>query len=169
MSSLIYELTKQTVTLERLDKLDGVFSSFRTDKFASGTPSQVYGIRPKHNFPNECNPKDLNHIAYVGISAFNDKLHIIDFMYEEKYENNVRMGILEPSLRMLEKDELGTIIVPRQISNDWIEFWMNYFKNEFNDQKTLLQFVDKYNLQGSVDWTELYNTFSVDMDLKLSN
>ena len=52
MSSLIYELTKQTVTLERLDKLDGVFSRFRTDKFASGTPSQVYGIRPKHNFPN---------------------------------------------------------------------------------------------------------------------
>ena len=90
-------------------------------------------------------------------------------MYDEKYENNVRMGILEPSLRMLEKDELGTIIVPRQISNDWIEFWMNYFKNEFNDQKTLLQFVEKYNLHGSVDWTELYNTFSVDMDLKLSN
>ena len=42
------------------------------------------------------------------------------------------------------------------------------FKNEFNDQKSLLQFVDKYNLQGNVDWTELYNTFSEDMDLKLS-
>jgi len=169
MSSLIYELTKQTVTLERLDKLDGVFSSFRTDKFALGTPSQVYGIRPKHNFPRECNPKDLHHIAYVGISAFNDKLHIIDFMYEEKYENNTRMGILEPALRMLEKDELGTMIVPRQISSDWIEFWMNYFKNEFKCQKTLLQFVEKYNLHGSVDWTELYNAFNVDMDLKLSN
>ena len=51
--SLLYELTKQTVELERLEKLDGVLSSFRTDKFAHGTPSQVYGIRPKDNFPRD--------------------------------------------------------------------------------------------------------------------
>ena len=38
MSSLIYELTKQSVSLERLDKLDGVLSSFRNDQFSTGTP-----------------------------------------------------------------------------------------------------------------------------------
>jgi len=167
MSSLIYELTKQTVTLERLDKLDGVFSSFRTDKFAIGAPSQVYGVQPQHGFPKECNPNGLNNIAYFGVSAFNDKLHIIDFLYEERYKDGFRVGILEPALQML-KDKLGTMVVPRYIPEEWIDFWMNYFKNEFNDQKSLLQFVDKYNLQGNVDWTELYNTFSEDMDLKLS-
>ena len=120
--SLLYELTKQTVELERLEKLDGVLSSFRTDKFAHGTPSQVYGIRPKDNFPRECNPKRLNHIAYIGVSAFNDKLHMIDFMYEEKYENGIRMGIIEPALRMLAKDELDTMIVPRHVSREVI-FW----------------------------------------------
>ena len=85
--SLIYQLTKQTVSLERLDKLDGVLSSFRTDQFSSGTPSQVYGVRLKTNFPQDLIKfkKELNHIAYVGVSAFNDKLHLVDFMYEEKY------------------------------------------------------------------------------------
>lgn len=168
-SSLIYELTKQAVSLERLDKLDGVLSSFRTDKFVHGTPSQVYGIRPKDNFPRECNPKHLEHIAYIGVSAFNDKLHIIDFMYEEKYEDGTHMGILEPALRMLAKVGLNTMVVPRHVPREQIEFWMNYFKNEFNCQKTLLQFVEKNNLHGSVDWTELYNTFPENMDLKLSN
>jgi len=52
MSSLIYELTKQSVSLERLDKLDGVLSSFRTDQFSTGTPSQVYGVKPKTQFSN---------------------------------------------------------------------------------------------------------------------
>lgn len=169
MTSLIYELTKQTVILERLEKLDGVFSSFRTDKFAHGTPSQVYGIRPKDNFPRECNPKRLNHIAYIGVSAFNNKLHIIDFMYEESYEDGTRMGIIEPVLQILAKDELDTMVVPRLVPNEWVEFWMNYFKHEFKCQKTLLQFIEKYNLHGSVDWTELYNTFSEDMDLNNSN
>jgi hypothetical protein len=169
MSSLIYELTKQSVSLERLDKLDGVLSSFRNDQFLTGTPSQVYGVKPKHNFPIECNPKELDHIAYVGISAFNDKLHLVDFMYEEKYEDGSRMGIIEPSLRMLSKDKLGTMIAPRHVPEEWVEFWMNYFKKEFNCQKTLLQFVEKNNLHGSVDWTELYNSFPENMDLKLSN
>lgn len=169
MSSLIYELTKQSVSLERLDKLDGVLSSFRNDQFSTGTPSQVYGVKPKHNFPIECNPKELDHIAYVGISAFNDKLHLVDFMYEEKYEDGSRMGIIEPSLRMLSKDKLGTMIAPRHVQEEWVEFWMNYFKKEFNCQKTLLQFVEKNNLHGSVDWTELYNSFPENMDLKLSN
>jgi len=169
MSSLIYELTKQSVSLERLDKLDGVLSSFRNDQFSNGTPSQVYGVKPKHNFPIECNPKELDHIAYVGISAFNDKLHLVDFMYEEKYEDGSRMGIIEPSLRMLSKDKLGTMIAPRHVPEEWVEFWMNYFKKEFNCQKTLLQFVEKNNLHGSVDWTELYNSFPENMDLKLSN
>ena len=168
MSSLIYELTKQSTAIERLPKLDGVFSSFRTDKFASSTPSQVYGVQPQHGFPNECNPNGLNNIAYFGVSAFNDKLHIIDFLYEERYKDGFRVGILEPALQML-KNKLGTMVIPLYIPEEWIDFWMNYFKNEFNDQKTLLQFVEKYNLHGSVDWTELYNTFSVDMDLKLSN
>ena len=169
MSSLIYELTKQSVSLERLDKLDGVLSSFRNDQFSNGTPSQVYGVKPKHNFPIECNPKELDHIAYVGISAFNDKLHLVDFMYEEKYEDGSRMGIIEPSLRMLSKDKLGTMIAPRHVPEEWVEFWMNYFKKEFNCQKTLLQFVEKNNLHGSVDWTELYNSFPENMDLKLNN
>ena len=169
MSSLIYELTKQSVSLERLDKLDGVLSSFRNDQFLTGTPSQVYGVKPKHNFPIECNPKELDHIAYIGISTFNDKLHLVDFMYEEKYEDGSRMGIIEPSLRMLSKDKLGTMIAPRHVPEEWVEFWMNYFKNEFNCQKTLLQFVEKNNLHGSIDWTELYNTFTENMDLKLSN
>ena len=169
MSSLIYELTKQSVSLERLDKLDGVLSSFRNDQFLTGTPSQVYGVKPKHNFPIECNPKELDHIAYIGISAFNDKLHLVDFMYEEKYEDGSRMGIIEPSLRMLSKDKLGTMIAPRHVPEEWVEFWMNYFKKEFNCQKTLLQFVEKNNLHGSVDWTELYNSFPENMDLKLSN
>jgi hypothetical protein len=169
MSSLIYELTKQSVSLERLDKLDGVLSSFRNDQFSSGTPSQVYGVKPKHNFPVECNPKELDHIAYIGISAFNDKLHLVDFMYEEKYEDGSRMGIIEPSLRMLSKDKLGTMIAPRHVPEEWVEFWMNYFKKEFNCQQTLLQFVEKNNLHGSVDWTELYNSFPENMDLKLSN
>ena len=169
MSSLIYELTKQSVSLERLDKLDGVLSSFRNDQFSTGTHSQVYGVKPKHNFPIECNPKELDHIAYIGISAFNDKLHLVDFMYEEKYEDGSRMGIIEPSLRMLSKDKLGTMIAPRHVPEEWVEFWMNYFKKEFNCQKTLLQFVEKNNLHGSVDWTELYNSFPENMDLKLSN
>jgi len=168
MSSLIYELTKQSTTIERLPKLDGVFSSFSTDKFASSAPSQVYGVQPQHGFPKECNPNGLNNIAYFGVSTFNDKLHIIDFLYEERYKDGFRVGILEPALQML-KDKLGTMVIPRYIPEEWIDFWMNYFKNEFNDQKTLLQFVEKYNLHGSVDWTELYNTFSEDMDLKLSN
>ena len=168
MSSLIYELTKQSTTIERLPKLDGVFSSFRTDKFASSAPSQVYGVQPQHGFPKECNPNGLNNIAYFGVSTFNDKLHIIDFLYEERYKDGFRVGILEPALQML-KDKLGTMVIPRYIPEEWIDFWMNYFKNEFNDQKTLLQFVEKYNLHGSVDWAELYNTFSEDMDLKLSN
>ena len=169
--SLIYQLTKQTVSLERLDKLDGVLSSLRTDQFSSGTPSQVYGVRLKTNFPQDLIKfkKELNHIAYVGVSAFNDKLHLVDFMYEEKYEDGTRIGIIEPVIQMLANDELDTMVVPRHVPEEWIEFWMNYFKNEFNWQKTLLQFVDKYNLQGSVDWTELYNTFSEDMDLKLNN
>ena len=169
MSSLIYELTKQSVSLERLDKLDGVLSSFRNDQFSNGTPSQVYGVKPKHNFPIECNPKELDHIAYIGISTFNDKLHLVDFMYEEKYEDGSRMGIIEPSLRMLSKDKLGTMIAPRHVPEEWVEFWMNYFKKEFNCQKTLLQFIEKNNLHGSVDWMELYNSFPENMDLKLSN
>ena len=174
MSSLIYELTKQSATIERLTKLDGVFSSFRTDQFSTGTPSQVYGVQPQHGFPKECNPNGLNNIAYFGVSprhsdlSHGTPLHIIDFLYEERYKDGFRVGILEPALQML-KDKLGTIVVPRCIPEEWVDFWMNYFKNEFNCQKTLLQFVDKYNLQGSVDWTELYNTFSEDMDLKLNN
>ena len=100
--SLIYQLTKQTVSLERLDKLDGVLSSFRTDQFSSGTPSQVYGVRLKTNFPQDLIKfkKELNHIAYVGVSAFNDKLHLVDFMYEEKYEDGNRMGISETGIKM---------------------------------------------------------------------
>lgn len=168
MSSLIYELTKQSTTIERLPKLDGVFSSFITDQFSTGTLSQVYGVQPQHGFPKECNPNGLNNIAYFGVSTFNNKLHIIDFLYEERYKDGFRVGILEPALQML-KDKLGTIVVPRRIPEEWIDFWMNYFKNEFNCQKTLLQFVEKNNLHGSIDWTELYNTFSEDMDLKLSN
>jgi hypothetical protein len=167
--SLIYELTKQAVTIERLPKLDGILSSFRSDKFAHGTYSQVYGVKPEHNFPRECNPKHLDHVAYFGVSSFNDKMHILDFMYEEKYENGMRMGILEPALQMLVKDGLKTMIVPRHISEEWIDFWMNYFKNEFKCRKTLLHFIEKYNLHGSVDWTELYNTLSDDMDLNNSN
>ena len=169
--SLIYQLTKQTVSLERLDKLDGVLSSFRTDQFSSGTPSQVYGVRLKTNFPQDLIKfkKELNHIAYVGVSAFNDKLHLVDFMYEEKYEDGNRIGIIEPVIQMLAKDELDTMVVPRYVPEEWIEFWMNYFKNEFNCQKTLLQFVEKNNLHGSIDWTELYNSFPENMDLKLSN
>ena len=53
--SLIYQLTKQTVSLERLYKLDGVLSSFRTDQFSTGTPSQVYGVRLRTNFPTGFN------------------------------------------------------------------------------------------------------------------
>ena len=168
MTSLIYELTKQSTAIERLPKLDGVFSSFITDQFSTGTHSQVYGVQPQHGFPKECNPNGLNNIAYFGVSTFNDKLHIIDFLYEERYKDGFRVGILEPALQML-KDKLGTIVVPRRIPEEWIDFWMNYFKNEFNCQKTLLQFVEKNNLHGSVDWTELYNTFPENMDLKLSN
>jgi len=168
MTSLIYELTKQSTVIERLPKLDGVFSSFITDQFSTGTPSQVYGVQPQHGFPKECNPNGLNNIAYFGVSTFSDKLHIIDFLYEERYKDGFRVGILEPALQML-KDKLGTIVVPRRIPEEWIDFWMNYFKNEFNCQKTLLQFVEKNNLHGSVDWTELYNTFPENMDLKLSN
>ena len=168
MSSLIYELTKQSTTIERLPKLDGVFSSFITDQFSTGTPPQVYGVQPQHGFPKECNPNGLNNIAYFGVSTFNDKLYIVDFLYEERYKDGFRVGILEPALQML-KDKLGTIVVPRRIPEEWIDFWMNYFKNEFNCQKTLLQFVEKNNLHGSVDWTELYNSFPENMDLKLSN
>ena len=135
--SLICQLTKQTVSLERLYKLDGVLSSFRNDQFLTGTPSQVYGVKPKHNFPIECNPKELDHIAYIGISTFNDKLHLVDFMYEEKYEDGTRMGIIEPVIEILARDELDTMVVPRHVPEEWVEFWMNYFKNEFNCQKTL--------------------------------
>ena len=169
--SLICQLTKQTVSLERLYKLDCVLSSFRTDQFSSGTQSQVYGVRLKSNFPHDLIKfkKELDHVVYVGVSAFNDKLHLVDFMYEEKYEDGTRMGIIEPVIEILARDELDTMVVPRHVPEEWVEFWMNYFKNEFNCQKTLLQFVEKNNLHGSVDWTELYNSFPENMDLKLSN
>ena len=169
--SLIYQLTKQTVSLERLYKLDGVLSSFRIHQFSTRTLSQVSGVRLGTNFPNHLITfkTELDHIAYVGVSAFNDKLHLVDFMYEEKYEDGTRIGIIEPVIQMLAKDELDTMVVPRHVPEEWIEFWMNYFKNEFNCQKTLLQFVEKNNLHGSIDWTELYNTFPENMDLKLSN
>jgi hypothetical protein len=36
-------------------------------------------------------------------------------MYEEKYEDGMRMGILEPALQMLAKDGLKTMVVPRYI------------------------------------------------------
>jgi len=149
--SLIYQLTKQTVSLERLDKLDGVLSSFRTDQFSSGTPSQVYGVRLKTNFPQDLIKfkKELNHIAYVGVSAFNDKLHLVDFMYEEKYEDGTRIGIIEPVIQMLAKDELDTMVVPRHVPEEWIEFWMNYFKNEFNCKKPF------YSLLKKITFTEV--------------
>ena len=51
--SLIYQLTKQAVSLERDEKLDGVLSSFRNDQFSTGTPSQVYGVRLRSNFPQD--------------------------------------------------------------------------------------------------------------------
>ena len=110
-----------------------------------GTPSQVYGVRLKSNFPHDLIKfkKEFDHIAYVGVSAFNDKLHLVDFMYEEKYEDGTRMGIIEPVIELLARDELDTMVVPRRVPEEWVEFWMNYFKNEFNCQKTLLQFVEK--------------------------
>ena len=68
--SLIYQLTKQTVNLERLPKLDGVLSSFRTDQFSFGTPSQVYGVRLRSNFPNDLIKfkKELDHICLLYTS-----------------------------------------------------------------------------------------------------
>ena len=116
MSSLIYELTKQSTTIERLPKLDGVFSSFRTDKFAIGAPSHVYGVQPQHGFPKECNPNGLNNIAYFGVSAFNDKLHIIDFLYEERYKDGFRVGILEPALQMLKDAQVDLVTIGQYLA-----------------------------------------------------
>jgi hypothetical protein len=160
--SLLYELTKQTVTLDRVKPLDGVFSSFGKCNTA------VYGIKPRHGFPENCNPKKLEYISYMGVSTFNDRIHLIDFLYEEKYEDDHRIGILEPGLKML-SDELKTKIVPRHIPNEWVDFWKNYFKYEFNDRETIKCFVEELNIQGCVDWTELYNALPDDIDLNNSN
>lgn len=158
--SLLYELTKQTVTLDRLQHLDGIFSSF------GSCQTNVWGIKPGHTFPDKCNPKKLTHVSYIGASAFNDKVHLIDFIYEEKYDDDTRMGILEPSLKML-ASHLKTNVVPRYIPVEWVEFWKNYFKYEFTGRDSLKCFVEQYNLNGCIDWTELYNTLHDDMDLNV--
>tara|TARA_B100000427_G_scaffold310032_1_gene299533 strand:- start:5872 stop:6393 length:522 start_codon:yes stop_codon:yes gene_type:complete len=153
--TIFYELLKKSTNLVKLEEMNELFSAVASD---GKLDMEIWGLEADANFPDKCNPKKFESLAYICLSKPDgrDDLRFVEFFHENKGCE----GLIAPFFEMLSKELSGdnkksVIMVPRVIPVKTREFWKMYLKKYFTDIQSGEKFIAKHKIPNVLTWNEL--------------
>ena len=155
---IIKEYLKQDTDIQEIKHLNPLCTTLCNDKESIERTVKVFGLKRKlhsSSFPNVLNPKNLENLAYIGISDFTDTISMIEFTHCEISND----GIIMPFLDILSEHLDNKVLVPKKIGCLDVHFYEKYLGNKFKSRDDIHLFFLQNNLIGKVEWSSYTDVY----------
>ena len=155
---IIKEYLKQDTDIQEIKHLNPLCTTLCNDNESIERTVKVFGLKRKlhsSSFPNVLNPKNLENLAYIGISDFTDTISMIEFTHCEIPND----GIIMPFLDILSEHLDNKVLVPKKIGCLDVHFYEKYLGNKFKSRDDIHLFFLQNNLIGKVEWSSYTDVY----------